>query len=153
MQTPYRVADNTFVLPSKLPIPGHGLLYLNATVIKSKEPVLVDTGAPAFREEYLQTVCSLVEPQDIRWIYLSHDDRDHSGNLMPLLELCPHARVVTNLFGAGRLSEEWNLPMERVTFVNDGDRFSAGDRMLTAIRPPLFDSPATRGLWDPKSQV
>jgi hypothetical protein len=25
--------------------------------------------------------------------------------------------------------------------------------MLTAIRPPLFDSPATRGLWDPKSQV
>jgi flavorubredoxin len=38
-------------------------------------------------------------------------------------------------------------------WVNDGESWSVGDRTLEAICPPLFDSPATRGLWDAKSSV
>jgi flavorubredoxin len=153
MQTVYRVADETFVLPSCLPIPGVGLLYLNSMVIRGKEPVLVDTGAPIFRDEYFEAAFSIVDRKDVRWVFLSHDDRDHSGNLVQVLEMCPNARVVTNFVGVGRLSEEWALPMDRVVFMNDGDTFDVGDRTLAAIRPPYFDSPATRGLWDPKTGV
>ncbi|MFN2592287.1 MAG: MBL fold metallo-hydrolase [Candidatus Dormibacteria bacterium] len=153
MQTPYTIADETFILPSVFPIPGIGLLYLNAMVIRGAEPVLVDTGAPVFRDEYLNAAFSLIEPTDVRWIFLSHDDRDHSGNLIQLLDLCPNARVVTNSVGVGRMGEEWELPMNRVYFLNDGESFNAGDRILTAIRPPYFDSPATRGLWDPTTRV
>ena len=26
---------------------------------------------------------SIVEPDDVRWVFLSHDDHDHTGNLNP----------------------------------------------------------------------
>ena len=35
----------------------------------------------------------------------------------------------------------------------DGESFDAGDRTLRAIRPPVFDSPTTRGLYDPTTKV
>jgi flavorubredoxin len=153
MQSPLRVADETFVLPTPFPIPGFGVFYINAMVIRGQEPILVETGAPVFRDEYLQTAFSLVDPQDVRWIFLSHDDRDHSGNIMQVLAACPNARLVTNFVGLGRMTEEFDLPPRRVYFVNDGESFNVGDRTLAAIRPPYYDSPATRGLWDASTGV
>ena len=37
--------------------------------------------------------------------------------------------------------------------MNDGESWRAGDRTLTAILPPLFDSPVTRGLYDDRTGV
>ena len=37
--------------------------------------------------------------------------------------------------------------------MNDGDTIDAGDRTLVAKRPPLFDNPTTRGLFDSKTNV
>lgn len=153
MQPPIRVAEETFVLPSSFQVPGLGLIYVNPMVIRAAEPVLVDTGAPVFREEYLEAAFSLVDPKEVRWIFLSHDDRDHSGNIMQLLDLCPNARVVTTFIAVGRLSEEWMLPLSRVVLVNDGESFSVGDRTLVAMRPPFFDAPGTRGLWDASTRL
>ena len=56
-------------------------VYINSMVILGKEPVIVDTGTPANRKQWLDDVFSLVEPEDVRWIFLSHDDVDHTGNL------------------------------------------------------------------------
>jgi flavorubredoxin len=153
MQSPIQVAEETFVLPTGFSLPGFGILYINAMVIRGQEPILVETGAPVFRDEYLETAFSLVDPEDVRWIFLSHDDRDHSGNIMQVLAACPNARLVTNFVGLGRMSEEFDLPPRRVYFLNDGETFNAGDRTLAAIRPPYYDSPATRGLWDPSTGV
>ena len=46
-------------------------------VIRAAEPVVVDTGMMENREQYLEDVFSLVEPEDIRWVFISHDDVDH----------------------------------------------------------------------------
>ena len=37
----------------------------------------------------------------MRWIFLSHDDVDHVGNLAVLLELCPRATVLTSWWAMG----------------------------------------------------
>jgi len=37
--------------------------------------------------------------------------------------------------------------------VNTGESFVAGDRELVALRPPIWDSPSTRGLFDTRSGV
>jgi flavorubredoxin len=147
------VGEDTHVIPFHAEIPGMGVLYINPLVIMAKEPVLVDMGPQWIRKDYLNAAFAIVEPKDVRWIFLSHDDRDHSGNLMQVLEMCPQARIITNFVGVGRLAEEWMLPMQRCYFANDGDGVNVGDRTLAFLRPPYFDSPATRGLWDPKSGV
>lgn len=151
MQRPYRVADDTFVLPLHVPIPGQGLAYLSAMVIRGKEPVLVETGSSVHRDEYFDAVFSIVEAKDVRWIFLSHDDRDHSGNLMQALDRCPNATLVTTFVAAMARMTEYHVPLNRMRWVNDGESWSAGDRTFEAIAPPLFDGPGTRGLWDAKT--
>ena len=36
-------------------------------------------------------------------------------------------------------------------WVNDGESFQAGGRELIAMRPPIFDAPTARGLFDPRT--
>lgn len=95
----------------------------------------------------------MIDPKDVRWIWLTHPDRDHTGGLFDLLEAAPHARIVTTFLSAGIMSTATPLPMDRLHLINPGQTLDVGDRTLTAFRPPLFDSPATVGFFDPKSRT
>jgi len=150
---PYRIADETFVIPWALEAPPVGHFHMNSMVIRGAEPVLVDTGAPAVRAQWLEAAWSIVDPLDVRWVFLTHDDRDHSGNLLPILAACPNATLLTTWSSIGRMAEEWETPINRCRFVNDGDTVDVGDRTLVAMRPPLYDNPTTRGLFDAKTSV
>lgn len=129
------------------------ILQLNSMVITGAEPVIVDTGVGLTSQPWSEAVFSLVEPADVRWIFLSHDDGDHTGGLPLLLERCPNATIVANAFMVERMTAELPLPLERLRWVNHGDAFDAGDRRLVAFVPPVFDSPTTRGLFDTSTGV
>jgi len=153
--SPVPVAPETYVLQG---IHGEGegplAVHMNAMLIRGAEPVLVDTGAPVDRLSILDQVFGLVEPEDVRWIFITHDDVDHYGNLGELMELCPRATLVASWYLTQRLSADGPLPsMDRWRWVGDGEAFDAGDRVLRAIRPPLYDSPTTRGLLDMSTGV
>ena len=151
---PTRIAPDTFVVHSVQEALGEPLfVYLNSMVILGREPVIVDTGVIANREQWLFDVFSLVEPRDVRWIYLSHDDVDHSGNLEQVMEACPNATLVCSWAMMERHSNCFAFPLERCRWVTDGDPLDVGDRTLHALRPPVFDSPTTRGLYDPSTGV
>lgn len=155
MPSPYRIAEDTYVIPHLFPVPGMGNIFANSMVIAGKEPVIVDTGPRVVRSSWLEQAWSIVDPKDVRWIFLSHDDGDHIGNLEVVLEACPNAQLVTGWFMTGRLGLDHGieLPMPRCVWMNDGDSFDAGDRTLYAVRPPVFDAPTTRGLFDSKTGV
>jgi glyoxylase-like metal-dependent hydrolase (beta-lactamase superfamily II) len=129
-------------------IPGLGVLPCNAFLLRGAQPLLVDTGLPASRDAFLAAVGELVDLADLRWIWLSHPDRDHTGALYELLDLAPQARVITTFTGMGICSIERPLPIDRVHLLNPGQQLDIGDRTLTCFRPPLFDSPATTGFVD-----
>jgi flavorubredoxin len=150
---PYKVAEETFVIPWQLEAPPIGFFPMNSMLIRGKEPIIVDTGSPADRTEWLAKVSGLVDLEDVRWIFLSHDDRDHSGNLMQALEACPNATLLTTWFMVGRMFEEWAIPLDRCRFVNAGDIVDCGDRRLVAVQPPVFDNPTTRALFDESTGV
>jgi hypothetical protein len=38
-----------------------------------------------------------------------------------------------------------SVPLDRVHLVNPGQQLTVGDRTLTAVKPPVFDNPATTG--------
>ena len=149
---PYRIAEETFVLGQVFQPPGAPVgVHMNSMLIRGAEPTIVDTGGRFARDMWLPDALSLVDPVDIKWIFLSHEEPDHEGNLAELMELAPNATLVTSWFAMERLAAERELPLHRSRWINDGESFSAGDRTFTAIRPPIFDGPATRGLFDSKT--
>jgi flavorubredoxin len=153
VHAPYRVAPDTYVIPELVPGPPGAFVSLNSMVITGAEPVIVDTGNELSRAEWMEAAFSLVDPIDVRWIFLSHDDHDHIGNLPAVLDACPNATLITNWFTVERTIRAMELPLHRMRWVNPGESFDAGDRTLVAVRPPIFDSPTTRGLYDAKTGV
>jgi flavorubredoxin len=153
MIRPYRACHDIDVLPFHEPAGEFGYLPMNAFLIRSSEPILIETGMAGTGGDLLGAVWSMIEPEDLRWILLSHDDRDHSGNLAALLEHAPNARVVLNFLAMLKIGPDAPLTPDRVFFVNPGQSFTAGDREFRVVRPPLFDSAASIGFFDVKTRT
>jgi flavorubredoxin len=149
----YKVSPDIEVLTDDFPIPGYGLVPINAFVIKGSEPLLVDTGAVVHSKEFMAALRSVIDPADLKWIWLTHTDFDHIGSLHQLLAENPKLRVITTFLGVGIMSLSAPLPMDKVYLLNPGEKMDVGNRTLTAIRPPAFDNPSTTGFYDDKSSV
>jgi flavorubredoxin len=152
---PLEIAPETFVIHDSYCPPGApAAVHMNAMLIRGAEPVVVDTGTPLNRARYLDDLFSLVDPDDVRWVFISHDDVDHYGNLHEVMAACPNATLVASWFLCDRVAvDRLDVPPFRWRWLNDGETLDVGDRALAAIRPPLYDSPTTRGLFDPTTGV
>lgn len=150
---PERIAPDTWLVTELFPGAPGAHVPVRSLVITGEQPVIVDTGTSLNRRAWTEAVWSIVDPGDVCWVFLSHDDHDHVGNLLETLSACPQATLVTNWFSVERLAGDLPLPRRRMRWVNDGESFDVGDRVLHAVRPPVFDSPTTRGLFDPASGV
>jgi hypothetical protein len=143
----HRTDQDVTVLNDLAEIPGLGFLPINAFVIHAEQPVVIDTGLSTDDKDFV----TWLSDADVRWIWLTHPDRDHTGGLFELLEAAPQARVVTTFLGVGILSTQRPLPLDRVHLLNPGQQLDVGDRKLLGLRPPLFDNPATVGAVDSKT--
>lgn len=151
MEQAFRVTDDIEVLPSQFPVPGMGIIPVNAFVLRAQEPVLVDAGLVAETDEFMKALPSVIDPQDLKWIWLTHTDQDHVGGLRRLLEEVPHLKVITSFLGMGKLGLSAPIPPERAYLINPGQSIKVGDRTLMAVRPPTYDAPETTGCYDGKS--
>ena len=148
MDAPYQAAPDVHVLPTHVPIPGVGVLPINAYVLLAEEPVLIDAGLGLEGDQFVDALASIVDPEALRWVWLTHDDADHTGSIRRVLDMAPSARLITNAFSAFRMSTWWPVPFDRVHAIRAGDRLPVGDRTLKAVAPPLFDNPLSVGILD-----
>ena len=151
--TATRVTRDVDLIGTYVPIPGLGVLPVQAYLIHAAQPVLIDTGVGAMQEAFLDAIGDRIAFEDIEWIYLTHIDADHTGCLRELLSLAPRARVVTTFLGAGKLGLTAAVAPERLYLLNPGQSLDAGDRRLLAHRPPVFDAPETTALLDTSTRT
>ncbi|HEX2192533.1 MAG TPA: MBL fold metallo-hydrolase [Acidimicrobiales bacterium] len=151
MDAPYQASPDVHVLPSNFALPGVGVLPINAYVLLAEEPVLIDTGLAVDRADFLAALSSVIDPAALRWVWLTHDDADHTGNIEAVMELAPGARLATPAFAALRMGSWWPVPFDRVYAIRPGDEIPLGDRTLRAVQPPLYDNPMSTGFVDGKT--
>jgi flavorubredoxin len=149
----YKAADDIEVLTASFAVPGLGLIPINAFVLKGAEPMLVDTCAGVQSDGFMPALRSVIDPADLKWLWLTHTDFDHIGSLRLLLAENPRLRIVTTFLGVGIMSLIDPLPLDRVYLLNPGEKLTVGNRTLTAVRPPAFDNPSTTGFYDDKSRA
>jgi flavorubredoxin len=152
--TPEHLGNDTYLVHQVQEALGAPLrVYLNSMVILGAEPTIVDTGTVANRRQWLTDVFDLVDPEDVRYVFISHDDADHTGNLAEVMELCPNATLLASWAMVERHSNVFEFPLERCRWVDHGDRLQLADRRFHFVRPPLWDSPTTRGLFDERTGI
>jgi hypothetical protein len=147
----HKVGTDVTVLSDHAEVPGIGCLPVNTFVLHAEQPLVIDTGLSTPDKDFVAELSEVIDPADVRWVWITHPDRDHTGGLWDLLEAAPNARLVTTFIGVGIMSTEWAVPMDRVYLLNPGQRLDLGDRTVTGYRPPLFDNPATVGLLDDRT--
>jgi hypothetical protein len=152
MDKSYRVDDVT-VLPGHIEAPGVGVLPVNSFVIHAAQPALIDAGMAVDRDAFLGALRAAIDPKDLQWIWLTHDDSDHAANVEAVLEIAPHAKLATHAFSALRMATLWPVPLDRVHALAPGDRLDLGDRNLIALRPPTFDNPMTTAAFDDRTNT
>ncbi len=86
-------------------------------------------------------------------MFISHDDIDHTGNLADVMAMCPNATLLASWALHERHSNAFAFPLERTRWVNDGDHLDLADRRPEFVRPPVYDSPTTRGVFDHETGV
>ncbi len=149
MFTTYRPTPDVHVVTTTTDIPILGSLAINAFVLDGQEPMLVDAGPVAGRDDFMAALRTVIDPTELRWLWLTHTDYDHIGAIPQLLELNPELRVITTFLGVGIMGlSSAPLPMDRVHFLNAGETTTFGDRTITAYKPPAFDNPITTGFFD-----
>jgi metallo-beta-lactamase superfamily protein len=147
----HRIGTDVTVLSDYAEVPGIGFLPVNTFVLHGEQPLVIDTGLSNPDKDFVGELAEVIDPEDVRWVWITHPDRDHTGGLWKLLEAAPNARLVSTFIGVGIMSCEWTVPMDRVYLLNPGQKLDLGDRTVTGYRPPLFDNPATVGLLDDKT--
>ena len=151
---PSKIARETFLIHDHV---GEGSapvsVAVNAMLIRGEQPVVVDTGPAQHQPQLFDDLFGLIEPEDVRWVFISHDDIDHTGNANALMAACPNATLVIDWFMQERMGETLEVSPMRCRWLRDGDALDVGDRKLQLVRPPIYDSPTTRGLFDPTTGV
>ncbi len=154
MITTFRAAPDIDVVSSAATIGDFGSLAINAFVMHGDEPMLVETGTVVEADEFMTALRTVIDPADLRWIWLSHTDFDHIGSLHTLLDENPHLRVMTTFFGMGIMGlSSTPLPPDRVRLVNPGEQVRVGNRELRAFKPPVYDNSVTTAFYDETSRA
>jgi flavorubredoxin len=152
--TPLQIAPDTFLLRSIRPMVGAPLcMYTNALLIRAAQPVIVDSAPRGDERRWLGDLAELISLSEVRWVFLSHDSDQRIGSVRLLLERCPAAVVVTSWAGCQRAGGALDLAPQRLRWVDDGGVLDIGDRALRVLMPPVYDSPASRALFDPSTGV
>ncbi|QNP30215.1 diflavin flavoprotein [Cylindrospermopsis curvispora] len=103
----------------------NGTTY-NSFLIRGEQIALVDTSHEKFRQLYFDTLTSLINPQDINYLIISHTEPDHSGLVKDLLQKAPDITVVGSKVAIQFLEDLVHQPFKR-RIVKNGDRLSLGN--------------------------
>ena len=80
-----RIDGDVTVLADYQEVPGPGFVPVNAFVLHAEQPVVVDTGLSLPDRDFVGDLSEVIDPATVRWIWLTHHDRDHTGGLRAFL--------------------------------------------------------------------
>ncbi len=135
------------MLSAWMPVPELGVLPVNSFLLRGREALLVDTGLGMLAYDFLERLEREIDLEDLKWIWLSHMDADHIGNLRSLLNAAPNARVLTNFLGMGKLNLA-GFDVSRVHLIDQAGVPDIAGHNLAPVRPPYYDAPETIGFFD-----
>ena len=124
----------------------YGTTY-NSYVLKGEKNVLIEACHKTYFEQYLANIREVIDPKNIDYIVLNHNEPDHSGALAQLLDYATNATVVVSKAGSIYLKNITNRADLKVQVALDGDVIDIGGKTLRFINAPFLHWPDSMFTW------
>ena len=151
---PREIAPNTYWFSTCLPFTANGREVHNHNscflVVGRDCVVLVDTGLPFSWIELKAQLLNMLGERMIDYVFATHPESPHMGNLGPLLELFPQAKVVGDLRNYHLYYPELT---NRFAHKREGDEIDLGDRKLVMVPAAVHDLKNTLWGYDTLHQI
>ena len=124
----------------------------NAYLIVDEKIVLVDTVKHYLFDEMLSRIREIIDPTKIDIILSNHVEMDHSGSIGKMLDIVPHAKIITSVQGEKGLKrhykEDWDFHV-----VKSGDTLNIGARTLHFVHTPMVHWPDSMVTYIPSDKL
>ncbi|MBE6907227.1 MAG: FprA family A-type flavoprotein [Ruminococcaceae bacterium] len=125
----------------------YGTSYNSFLVKGTEKNVLIETCHKTFFKHYLNNIREVIDPADIDYIVLNHNEPDHSGGLAQLLEYTPNATIIASQAGSIYLKNITNRADLKMQVAKNGDLLDIGGRTLRFINAPFLHWPDSMFTW------
>jgi flavorubredoxin len=112
----------------------------NSYLIMDDKITLVDTVKHYLAGEMLDRIRAIVDPEKIDYMLVNHVEMDHSGSVPRVMEVAPHAKIITTPKGKQGLEMHYKQDWEYV-IVKTGDELKIGSRTLKFVQTPMVHWP------------
>ena len=124
----------------------------NAYLIIDKKITLIDTVKPAFTDQLIERISSVINPEKIDYIVSNHVEMDHSGALPAIIKYTPDAEIITCPNGEKGLKAHYKNDW-KFNVVNTGDLITIGDRSLQFVLTPMVHWPDNMVTYMPEQKI
>lgn len=125
----------------------YGTSY-NAYLVRGEKTALIETVHPRYYDEYIENLRSVIDPSQIDYVIMNHNEPDHSGSLARLFEAAPQIQVLTSPAGSIYLKSITNKTGLPVHVVKDGETLDLGaGRVLRFVMAPFLHWPDSMFTW------
>jgi len=148
----FKIVDNVYwvglkdwsrrLFDSLIPLPK-GTSYNAYLVVGSEKVALIDTVNPGFEKMLEDEIKEVVDPKLIDYVIMNHAEPDHAGAINYILNITPKAKLVTTPMGSKMARIFYDVPIDRIHVVKDGDILHLGSKTLRFIEAPMLHWPET----------
>ena len=127
------------------PLP-YGVSY-NSYLVVDEKVALIDTVESGFEDEFLDNIRHAISDRQIDYLVVNHMEPDHSSLTAYMLETYPELMIVANVKTVPMLQGYYNVPLERIHVVAEGEELSLGGCSLKFYMAPMVHWPETMVTW------
>lgn len=112
----------------------------NAYLILGDKITLIDTVKKPFKQELINRISSVINPEKIDYIISNHAEMDHSGCLPEIIELVKPEKVFASTMGVKALDGHFHAGLDLIP-VKTGDDLDIGGLTLSFIETKMLHWP------------
>ncbi len=133
------------------PLPN-GVSY-NSYLISDDKCALIDTLEFGSKDDYLDSIESLLNGKTLDYLIINHMEPDHSSMTGMIISKYPGVKIVANSKAFKMLEAYFGIGKERVYEVKDGDILDLGYHKLKFVLTPWVHWPETMMTYDQTDKI
>jgi len=118
-------------------------------LMNNGRPILIDCGSHLHRAEVMKELENLLTGNTPEYIFLTHSELPHSGNLHKIVSKWPDIKVIVSNIMLAYIEIAPVLPLDQIIPVTAGTTLELAGRTLQFVDALLKDQPGSQWIYDP----